>query len=183
MWCCWSLFPDGEWVLRFIHSMSFEIIPLVIPIIFQMEEEPFNPDYVEVDRVLEVSYCEDKDTGEVKWIVFHLLIILQLNLCIFNSSCALEPFLLSFFYFVGAVCVFSAYQWCLCISEVLKAILIGLLAAFVNIIKTEFGLALLIFSIDNSPLPFAGGGLLPGEVVFFAIRGQHLGAKRWCGSK
>uniref|UniRef100_A0A671WJ05 Chromodomain helicase DNA binding protein 9 n=1 Tax=Sparus aurata TaxID=8175 RepID=A0A671WJ05_SPAAU len=30
-----------------------------------MEEEPFNPDYVEVDRVLEVSYCEDKDTGEV----------------------------------------------------------------------------------------------------------------------
>lgn len=32
----------------------------------QMEEEPFNPDYVEVDRVLEVSYCEDKDTGEVK---------------------------------------------------------------------------------------------------------------------
>ncbi|XP_059387875.1 chromodomain-helicase-DNA-binding protein 9-like isoform X3 [Carassius carassius] len=38
-----------------------------------MEEEPFNPDYVEVDRVLEVSYCEDKDSGEpvvyylVKW--------------------------------------------------------------------------------------------------------------------
>uniref|UniRef100_A0A8C6PVN7 Chromodomain helicase DNA binding protein 9 n=1 Tax=Nothobranchius furzeri TaxID=105023 RepID=A0A8C6PVN7_NOTFU len=38
-----------------------------------MEEEPFNPDYVEVDRVLEVSYCEEKDTGEevvyylVKW--------------------------------------------------------------------------------------------------------------------
>uniref|UniRef100_A0A8C0JDC0 Chromodomain helicase DNA binding protein 9 n=1 Tax=Chelonoidis abingdonii TaxID=106734 RepID=A0A8C0JDC0_CHEAB len=38
-----------------------------------IEEEPFNPDYVEVDRVLEVSFCEDKDTGEpviyylVKW--------------------------------------------------------------------------------------------------------------------
>uniref|UniRef100_A0A286XKJ3 Chromodomain helicase DNA binding protein 9 n=1 Tax=Cavia porcellus TaxID=10141 RepID=A0A286XKJ3_CAVPO len=38
-----------------------------------MEEEPFNPDYTEVDRVLEVSFCEDKDTGEpviyylVKW--------------------------------------------------------------------------------------------------------------------
>lgn len=30
-----------------------------------MEEEPFNPDYVEVDRILEVSFCEDKDTGEV----------------------------------------------------------------------------------------------------------------------
>uniref|UniRef100_A0A8D2Q2P7 Chromodomain helicase DNA binding protein 9 n=1 Tax=Varanus komodoensis TaxID=61221 RepID=A0A8D2Q2P7_VARKO len=40
---------------------------------FFMEEEPFNPDYIEVDRVLEVSFCEDKDTGEpvtyylVKW--------------------------------------------------------------------------------------------------------------------
>lgn len=66
MWCGWSLFPDGEWVLGFIHSKSFEFIPLVIPVVFQMEEEPFNPDYVEVDRVLEVSYCEDKDTGEVK---------------------------------------------------------------------------------------------------------------------
>ncbi|XP_051559122.1 chromodomain-helicase-DNA-binding protein 9-like isoform X1 [Myxocyprinus asiaticus] len=38
-----------------------------------IEEDPFNPDYVEVDRVLEVSYCQDKDTGEpvvyylVKW--------------------------------------------------------------------------------------------------------------------
>ncbi|XP_010792499.1 chromodomain-helicase-DNA-binding protein 9-like [Notothenia coriiceps] len=37
------------------------------------EEDPFNPDYIEVDRVLDVSYCEDKDTGEevvyylVKW--------------------------------------------------------------------------------------------------------------------
>uniref|UniRef100_A0A669E7K6 Chromodomain helicase DNA binding protein 9 n=1 Tax=Oreochromis niloticus TaxID=8128 RepID=A0A669E7K6_ORENI len=36
-------------------------------------DDPFNPDYVEVDRVLEVSYCEDKDTREevvyylVKW--------------------------------------------------------------------------------------------------------------------
>lgn len=57
-----------------------------------------------------------------------------------------------------------------------KAVLIGLLAAFVNIIKTEFGLAL-IFYTDKSPLPVAGGGLLPGEVVFLAIRGQHLGAK------
>ncbi|KAL4658748.1 chromodomain-helicase-DNA-binding protein 9-like isoform X1 [Arapaima gigas] len=38
-----------------------------------IEEEPFNPDYVEVDRVLEMSCCQDKDTGEsvvyylVKW--------------------------------------------------------------------------------------------------------------------
>lgn len=38
-----------------------------------IEEEFFNPDYTEVDRVLEVSFCEDNDTGEsvtyylVKW--------------------------------------------------------------------------------------------------------------------
>uniref|UniRef100_A0A8C8A3E0 Chromodomain helicase DNA binding protein 9 n=1 Tax=Oryzias sinensis TaxID=183150 RepID=A0A8C8A3E0_9TELE len=41
--------------------------------LFFADEDPFNPDYVEVDRVLEVSYCEDKDTGQevvyylVKW--------------------------------------------------------------------------------------------------------------------
>lgn len=45
------------WLLRLAHPP---------PRVFQMEEEPFNPDYVDVDRVLEVSYCEDKDSGEVK---------------------------------------------------------------------------------------------------------------------
>lgn len=30
-----------------------------------MDDEPFNPDYVEVDRILEYSCCEDTDTGEV----------------------------------------------------------------------------------------------------------------------
>lgn len=29
------------------------------------DEEPFNPDYVEVDRVLDVSHSVDKDNGEV----------------------------------------------------------------------------------------------------------------------
>lgn len=29
------------------------------------EEEPFNPDYVEVDRILDVSHSVDKDNGEV----------------------------------------------------------------------------------------------------------------------
>lgn len=49
----------------------------------QMEEDPFNPDYVEVDRVLEVSYCEDKDTGEVKEIFFFFfLIILEKHVCV-----------------------------------------------------------------------------------------------------
>ncbi|XP_011484855.1 chromodomain-helicase-DNA-binding protein 8 isoform X1 [Oryzias latipes] len=40
---------------------------------FQEDEEPFNPDYVEVDRILDVSHSVDKDNGEpviyylVKW--------------------------------------------------------------------------------------------------------------------
>lgn len=88
-----------------------------------------------------------------------------------------NPFFFPFFpHSVGAVSVFLAHLRCLCMSEVPKAILIGLLAAFVNIIKTELGLALVFYSV-NSPLSVAGGGLLPGEVVFLAIRGQHLGAK------
>lgn len=49
-----------------------------------------------------------------------------------------------------------------------KAILIGSLAAFVNIIKAELGLALVFFSA-NSFLPAAGGGVLPGEVVLSAL--------------
>ncbi|XP_053293386.1 chromodomain-helicase-DNA-binding protein 8 isoform X2 [Pleuronectes platessa] len=41
--------------------------------IFQEEEEPFNPDYMEADRILDVSHSVDKDNGEpviyylVKW--------------------------------------------------------------------------------------------------------------------
>lgn len=54
----------------------------------------FNPDYVEVDRVLEVSFCEDNDTGEVDLKIFHTFeieqrfYILELNLdlmlCVFH---------------------------------------------------------------------------------------------------
>lgn len=45
--------------------LFFFPLNMFINLALQMEEEPFNPDYVEVDRVLEVSLCEDKDTGEV----------------------------------------------------------------------------------------------------------------------
>lgn len=40
---------------------------------FHEDEEPFNPDYVEVDRILDESHSVDKDNGEpviyylVKW--------------------------------------------------------------------------------------------------------------------
>ena len=31
----------------------------------QLDDEPFNPDFVEVDRVLDQSTCMDQVTGEV----------------------------------------------------------------------------------------------------------------------
>lgn len=44
----------------------------------------------------------------------------------------------------------------------------GFLTAFVSIIKAKLGLSLVFFSA-NSPLPAAGSGVLPGEVVFSAL--------------
>ncbi len=79
-----------------------------------MEEEPFNPDYVEVDRVLEVSYCEDKDTGEVKWILFHLLIISVSGVCGFICVYVPEHVLLFFLFFCG----FYSFQYILHSSDV-----------------------------------------------------------------
>lgn len=58
----------------------------------------------------------------------------------------------------------------------------GFLAAFVNIVKTELGLAL-VFCSPHSSLTAAGGGVLPGEVVLSALRGQHLGAEGRRGSE
>uniref|UniRef100_A0A7N6AZU6 DNA helicase n=1 Tax=Anabas testudineus TaxID=64144 RepID=A0A7N6AZU6_ANATE len=40
--------------------------------IFQEEEEPFNPDYVEVDRILDVSHSVDKDN-----VIYVLLIVVR----------------------------------------------------------------------------------------------------------
>lgn len=48
-----------------------------------------------------------------------------------------------------------------------KAILIGSLAAFINIIKAEHGLVLVFFSANS--FSAAGGGVLPGEVVLSAL--------------
>lgn len=71
-----------------------------------MEEEPFNPDYVEVDRVLEVSYCEDKDTGEVEWILFTMLIISASSTCVFICIDVPEHVLLFFSFFICVVFLF-----------------------------------------------------------------------------
>lgn len=63
------LFPTAKFILcmmRLRHIPAFFCLSADLTTFpLQMEEEPFNPDYVEVDRVLEVSLCEDKDTGEV----------------------------------------------------------------------------------------------------------------------
>lgn len=63
------LFPTAKFILHMIrlgHIPAFFCLSAdLAALALQMEEEPFNPDYVEVDRVLEVSLCEDKDTGEV----------------------------------------------------------------------------------------------------------------------
>lgn len=83
--------------------------------VFKIEEDPFNPDYVEVDRVLEVSYCEDKDTGEV-----------AIALCLFMRAGTSHKSQSLLFVFVVA------------------------------------------------------GGVLFGEMVLTAIRGQHMGAEGRC---
>lgn len=63
-----------------------------------------------------------------------------------------------------------------------KAILMGFLAAFVNIVKAKLGLTLVFFSA-NPPLLVTGSGVLPGEVVLSALWRQHLGAEGRCRSE
>lgn len=54
------------------------------------DEEPFNPDYVEVDRILDVSHSVDKDNGEVRK---HILIVpLLLQLCVCSQMTVLPLF-------------------------------------------------------------------------------------------
>lgn len=66
-----------------------------------MEEDPFNPDYVEVDRVLEVSYCEDKDTGEVKYIpLLSMSGTRVFYLCLRGRTCFTMPFFFFFFHYI-----------------------------------------------------------------------------------
>lgn len=54
--------------------------------VFKMEEELFNPDYVEVDRVLEVSYCEDKDSREVAIALWIVCLCVRLALCVVHEG-------------------------------------------------------------------------------------------------
>lgn len=110
-----------------------------------MEEEPFNPDYVDVDRVLEVSYCEDKDSGEVEWIPFHPFIASL-------SQSARARFIGALLFFFSFLQVFGSIfptqvRVFVCL-RVPKAVLMGSLAAFVGALqkkrKTEVCLARLL---------------------------------------
>lgn len=43
---------------------SLNVLLSLLPL-YQPDEDLFNPDYVEVDRILEVAHTKDSDTGEV----------------------------------------------------------------------------------------------------------------------
>lgn len=173
-WCSSSFQMVSGYLGLFLPCLSYSF-PLVFLLVCQMEEEPFNPDYVDVDRVLEVSSCEDKDTGEVKWIFFHLLITSMSNICIFLYLCLSAWTLFTLIFFILWV------LWCLCISEVPKTIIVYFLAAFINNIKRAWPCCTLFSS--SCILPVTGGGVLPSEVVLSALRGQHLGAEGRCRSE
>lgn len=89
----------------------------------------------------------------------------------------------SFFLFLWLLLsIFSTTSDVFVSLQVPKAILMGSLAAFVGVIKkkkkTLLGLARVFFRSADSPVrAAAGGGVLPGEVVLAAVRGQHLGAE------
>lgn len=48
-----------------VHAEVAPVTPAALRL--PQDEEPFNPDYVEVDRILDESHSIDKDNGEVGW--------------------------------------------------------------------------------------------------------------------
>lgn len=48
-----------------IWQDCIDCIILYLSFLWQLDEEPFNPDYVEVDRVLDMSTGVDQNSGEV----------------------------------------------------------------------------------------------------------------------
>lgn len=48
-----------------MRNQSINIVLLSFCPVFQPDEDIFNPDYVEVDRILEVAVTTDTETGEV----------------------------------------------------------------------------------------------------------------------
>ncbi|CAB1317220.1 unnamed protein product [Coregonus sp. 'balchen'] len=74
MHCEWATLQQLERDKRIHQKLKrFKIKHAQMRLLLQEEEEPFNPDYVEVDRILDESNSVDKDNGEpvvyylVKW--------------------------------------------------------------------------------------------------------------------
>uniref|UniRef100_A0A8C8EVK4 DNA helicase n=1 Tax=Oncorhynchus tshawytscha TaxID=74940 RepID=A0A8C8EVK4_ONCTS len=74
MHCEWATLEQLERDKRIHQKLKrFKIKHAQMRLLLQEEEEPFNPDYVEVDRILDESNSVDKDNGEpvvyylVKW--------------------------------------------------------------------------------------------------------------------
>ncbi|KAG9331034.1 hypothetical protein JZ751_020417 [Albula glossodonta] len=74
MHCEWATLEQLERDKRIHQKLKrFKTKKAQMRHLFQEEEEPFNPDYVEVDRILDESHSVDKDNGEpvvyflVKW--------------------------------------------------------------------------------------------------------------------
>uniref|UniRef100_A0A8C9WIK6 Chromodomain helicase DNA binding protein 8 n=1 Tax=Scleropages formosus TaxID=113540 RepID=A0A8C9WIK6_SCLFO len=74
MHCEWATLEQLEKDKRIHQKLKrFKTKQAQMRHVFQEEEEPFNPDYVEVDRILDESHSVDKDNGEplvyylVKW--------------------------------------------------------------------------------------------------------------------
>ncbi|KAL4657212.1 chromodomain-helicase-DNA-binding protein 8-like isoform X1 [Arapaima gigas] len=74
MHCEWATLEQLEKDKRIHQKLKrFKTKQAQMRHVFQEDEEPFNPDYVEVDRILDESHSVDKDNGEpliyylVKW--------------------------------------------------------------------------------------------------------------------
>lgn len=66
---CIKMFPVLFWVALSVKPQSLYHIFLNYAVFSfgqQLDEEPFNPDYVEVDRVLDMSTGVDQNSGEVR---------------------------------------------------------------------------------------------------------------------
>ena len=61
------------WILVFVcQSLDHLAGKMLYFFGLQLDEEPFNPDYVEVDRVLDMSTGLDQNSGEVRKVTLNL---------------------------------------------------------------------------------------------------------------
>lgn len=112
-----------------------------------MDDEPFNPDYVEVDRVLDVSESTDEN-GEVRRLAH-------------PSASPVHQ----------VICLKTDLPW-------LKLLLRRVTAIKMSVRPPRESPEKCVNSVLLMHVP-AACNFVPGEVVFLALRGQHVGAKSW----